>query len=98
MAGIDYDAGLVAAPPKAHRPAGSIRRFFYGQPLGAIGAAIMALFVFAAIFAPLIAAYDPLSTHAAASLARPGAAHWLGCDFMGRDVYSRIVHGAGISL
>jgi len=42
--------------------------------------------------------FDPLSTNAAFSLARPSAQHWLGCDFMGRDVYSRIVYGARISL
>jgi peptide/nickel transport system permease protein len=56
---------------------------------------IMAL---AAIFAPYITAYDPLSTNAAASLAKPSMAHWLGCDFMGRDLFSRIVYGARLSL
>ena len=61
-------------------------------------AVIMVLFVFAAIAAPLITVYDPLSINATFSLARPSAAHWLGCDFMGRDVYSRIVYGARISL
>ena len=58
----------------------------------------MAVFLFAAFFAPLITVYDPLSTNSALSLARPSATHWLGCDFMGRDVYSRIVYGARISL
>ena len=67
-------------------------------PLGAAGAVIMALFVFAAIFAGAITVWDPLSTNAALSLARPSGAHWLGADFLGRDVYSRIVYGARISL
>jgi len=58
----------------------------------------MAVCVFAALFAPYITVYDPLSTNAALSLARPSVQHWLGCDFMGRDVYSRIVYGARISL
>jgi peptide/nickel transport system permease protein len=58
----------------------------------------MGIFLFAAAFAPWLTVYDPLSTHAAASLAKPGMAHWLGCDFMGRDVYSRIMYGARISL
>jgi peptide/nickel transport system permease protein len=58
----------------------------------------MALFVLAAIFAPFITVYDPLTTNAAVSLAKPSATHWLGCDFMGRDVYSRIIYGARISL
>src|SRR6266699_2097010 len=95
---IEYDAELAARRPRLRRPAGRLRLFFYRHPLGAIGALIMALFVFAAVFAPLITGYDPLTTDAAASLARPGAAHWLGCDFMGRDVYSRIVYGSRISL
>src|SRR5712664_1373199 len=45
-----------------------------------------------------VTVYDPLSTNSAFSLARPSAQHWLGCDFMGRDVYSRIVYGSRISL
>src|SRR5437588_487160 len=56
------------------------------------------VFLFAAVLAPYITPYDPLSTNAAASLARPSMAHWLGCDFMGRDVWSRIIYGARISL
>src|ERR1700756_1130424 len=68
------------------------------HPLGAIGAALMAVFVFAALFAGLLTRFDPVSTNAALSLARPDALHPLGCDFMGRDVYSRIVYGARISL
>ena len=95
---IEYDVELASARPSLRRPAGRLRLLFYRHPLGAIGALIMAVFVFAAAFAPLITAYDPLTTNAAVSLARPGAAHWLGCDFMGRDVYSRIVYGARISL
>ncbi len=95
---IEYDAQLASARPRLRRPAGRLRIFFYRHPLGAIGAVIMAAFVFAAVFAPLITTYDPLTTDSAVSLARPNAAHWLGCDFMGRDVYSRIVYGARISL
>ena len=67
-------------------------------PLGALGAAIMLLFVLAAVFAEAIATYDPLATNSALSLARPGAEHWMGADNFGRDVFSRIVYGARISL
>jgi peptide/nickel transport system permease protein len=95
---IDYRAELAKAGANVDSRWSAIRFFARRYPLGAIGAVIMALFVFAAIFAPLITVYDPLSTNAALSLARPSAAHWLGCDFMGRDVYSRIVYGARISL
>jgi peptide/nickel transport system permease protein len=75
-----------------------VRFFIRRYPLGAAGAVIIGIFLFAAAFAPFLTMYDPLSTNAAASLAKPGAAHWLGCDFMGRDVYSRIMYGARISL
>src|SRR5882724_7861932 len=58
----------------------------------------MAVFVLAALLADLIAPYDPLTVTASLSLAPPGAAHWMGADSFGRDVYSRIVYGARISL
>src|SRR5262245_16455832 len=67
-------------------------------PLGAIGALIMVLFVATAFFADAITTYDPFTTNARASLAPPGDRHLLGADFMGRDVFSRIVYGARISL
>jgi peptide/nickel transport system permease protein len=66
-------------------------------PLGVIGAAIIGLFVFAAIFAPCVTVHDPFSPTAKLYLA-PSASHWLGTDHLGRDVYSRIVCGAQISL
>jgi peptide/nickel transport system permease protein len=66
--------------------------------LGSIGLVIMLLFVLAAIFADLICRYDPLTVDSAHALARPDARHWMGTDSFGRDVWSRIVHGARISL
>ena len=98
MATIDFDAELTAAGAHVRGRWGLIRFFIRRYPLGAAGAVIMLVFLFAAAFAPYITVYDPLTTNAAASLARPSASHWLGCDFMGRDVYSRIIYGARISL
>ena len=98
MSTLDFNAELAAAGANVRGRWGAVRFFIRRFPLGAIGGVIMAVFVLAAIFAPFLTVYDPLSTNAAASLARPSAAHWLGCDFMGRDVYSRIVYGARISL
>ena len=51
-----------------------------------------------AIFAPWITQFDPTLTNSRVSLAAPGGAHPLGADFMGRDMWSRIVYGARISL
>jgi peptide/nickel transport system permease protein len=66
--------------------------------LGTVGLAIMTLFVLTAIFADLICRFDPLSVDSAHALARPDAQHWMGTDSFGRDVWSRIIHGARISL
>ncbi|MGO8920224.1 MAG: ABC transporter permease [Stellaceae bacterium] len=95
---LDYDAELARAGAGSEGFLGRLGFLARRHPLGAAGAVIMALFVFAALFAGLITRDDPLSTSAALSLAPPSAAHWLGCDFLGRDVWSRIVYGARISL
>jgi peptide/nickel transport system permease protein len=98
VSALDFNAELAAAGANVRSRWGAVRFFVRRYPLGAIGAVIMAVFVLAAIFAPFLTVYDPLTTNAAASLARPSTTHWLGCDFMGRDVYSRIIYGARISL
>lgn len=74
------------------------RKFCRHYPLGAFGAIITAMFVFAAVFAEFVAGVDPYQTNAASSLAAPGVGHLMGADVMGRDVWARIVHGARISL
>ena len=98
MSTIEYQAELARAGAHVAGRWSAVRFLARRYPLGAVGAFIMAVCVFAALFAPYITVYDPLSTNAALSLARPSVQHWLGCDFMGRDVYSRIVYGARISL
>jgi peptide/nickel transport system permease protein len=99
MAVIDFNAELAKAGANASTSRWAMARFLARRyPLGAIGAVIMVLFLLAAVFAPLLTIHDPLSTKASVSLARPGAEHWLGADFMGRDMYSRIIYGARISL
>jgi peptide/nickel transport system permease protein len=67
-------------------------------PLGVIGGFIMSIFVLTALFAGVIAPFDPLTTNARTSLAPPGGTFLIGADMMGRDVLSRIIHGARISL
>jgi len=95
---VEFGPELARAGANIHGRWGGVRFFVRRYPLGAIGGAILAVFVLAAIFADAITAFDPLSTNSRLSLAAPSAAHILGADFMGRDVYSRIVYGARISL
>jgi peptide/nickel transport system permease protein len=98
MAIINHEAELSRAG--ANVTGGWSRILFFARryPLGAVGAVIVLVFVLTAVFAPLIAPMDPTTTDAKASLARPGSVFWLGADFMGRDMFSRIVFGARISL
>jgi peptide/nickel transport system permease protein len=95
---IDDTTAIATAAPPADSLWRHLRYHIARHPLGAVGAAVMAIFVFAAIFAPFLTQYDPVSTNSALSLARPSAEHIFGCDFMGRDIYSRIIYGARISL
>jgi peptide/nickel transport system permease protein len=98
MAVIDHDAALAKAGANVTgfwSQAGFLARRY---PLGAVGAVLVLLFVLTALFANVIAPHDPLSTNSRASLATPGGVYWLGADFMGRDMFSRIVYGARISL
>jgi peptide/nickel transport system permease protein len=98
MAVIDHRAELSRAGAGVEGFWGAVGFFIRRYPLGAAGALIVAVFVLMALFAGWITAFDPTTTNARASLARPGGAHWLGADFMGRDMWSRIVYGARISL
>jgi peptide/nickel transport system permease protein len=66
--------------------------------LGTIGLVIMVMFVLAAALADVICRVSPLAVDSAHALAAPSAQHWMGTDSFGRDVWSRIIHGARISL
>ena len=62
------------------------------------GVVLLALIILLAILAPWIAPFDPNDQDAAASLGAPNATHWFGTDFFGRDVLSRVIWGARVSL
>ena len=62
------------------------------------GSLIVALFVAVALFAPLLAPHDPTAVDARAILAPPSREHWLGADNLGRDIFSRLIHGARWTL
>jgi peptide/nickel transport system permease protein len=68
------------------------------SPNAVIGATVVCLLAMVAIFAPMLAPYDPLAVNASASLTPPSAGYWLGTDALGRDLLSRIMYGTRISL
>ena len=73
-------------------------RAFLSRPVAVGGLSVIALFVMAAVFAPLIAPADPIATSWSAIRKAPSAAHWMGTDENGRDVLSRVIFGARASL
>jgi len=68
------------------------------HPTGLVGATLLAIVLVAVLFGPLIAPYDPQQFHPAARLRGPSAEHWLGTDQFGRDILSRILHGARATI
>jgi ABC-type dipeptide/oligopeptide/nickel transport system permease subunit len=68
------------------------------KPLGAVSAALLVMLVLTAVFADVLAPYDPLATQPEIRLSPPSRAHLFGTDDIGRDVLSRVIHGARISL
>jgi peptide/nickel transport system permease protein len=87
----------VSAPAPALRPGGLWLAFSQNR-LSWVGLGLLALIVLVAIFAPLIAPYDPLEQNIVSRLEPPSAEFWLGTDSYGRDVLSRLIYGARISL
>jgi peptide/nickel transport system permease protein len=73
-------------------------RVLFGRPLVIFGAVIILLVIFVAIFAPLLAPYDPYEQDLAQSLVKPSSTHWLGTDSLGRDTLSRLIFGSRNSL
>jgi peptide/nickel transport system permease protein len=74
------------------------RDFFRRRPLGVVGLALMVLMILAAVFASVIAPYDPTALSFKDLLAPPSGAHLLGTDNFGRDVFSRLLYGARTAL
>src|SRR5262245_15131398 len=97
-------AGIAVADPAALRRPGQARgtrglaRRFLRHRLAVLGATVIALLALAAVFAPLVATHDPNKVDLLAARAPPGPRHLLGTDEVGRDVYSRVVYAARVSL
>lgn len=68
------------------------------QPLASVGVGLIGLFVVCAVFAPLLATQDPAQLDLTGRLAGPSLHHWFGTDELGRDIFSRTLYGARISL
>jgi peptide/nickel transport system permease protein len=68
------------------------------RKVAAIGLVICAIILFLVIFGDLISPYNPQKINTVEALQPPGAAHWFGTDEMGRDVFSRVIYGARLTM
>jgi peptide/nickel transport system permease protein len=73
-------------------------RLMKNNTLFTIGMVICLTWFFIALFAPLIAPYDPLEQDMLSRFSKPGAEHWCGTDSLGRDIFSRVLLGSRISI
>ena len=74
------------------------RSFIKRRPLGGISGIVIVVMILVALLAPLVARYDPMVQHGGRILEGPSWEFWMGTDHLGRDIYSRVVHGARVSI
>ena len=92
------DVAGVLLPARAPRPAARVLRRLFARRVVLLGAAILSVMTLAALAAPWITPYDPMSLKVLDRLQSPRVLHWFGTDELGRDVLSRVVFGARYSL
>jgi peptide/nickel transport system permease protein len=88
----------TASERKPRSRMSALRRFARRNPLGAAGAIVVIVMMFMAVFADVIAPYDPLANAFDRLHEPPSWQNWFGTDQFGRDVFSRIVYGARTAL
>jgi peptide/nickel transport system permease protein len=89
------DLAILAAPIERRRGA---RTYIRRHPTIVIGGMLIGLMVLMAVFAPYLGTVDPQALAPVQRLRWPSSQHWFGTDMLGRDVYSRTIYGARISL
>lgn len=100
---IDSSQGLPEITPSQERKSASWLGEVWStlirtKPLGCLGGILVLILVLMAIFAPILSPYDPNEIRSADQLLPPSSRHLFGTDNFGRDIFSRIVHGARISM
>jgi peptide/nickel transport system permease protein len=92
---------IAEAPPDVlpePKRRGRVMGFVHRHPTIVLGGTVVTLMILIAIFAPYLGTVDPTALAPAKRIRAPSAAHWFGTDMLGRDVYSRVMYGARVSL
>ncbi len=95
---MDAPSTLTTSAPRASRRGSKVLRRFLRHPGGMLGFLMLSFLILVALFAPVVAPYDPLKVDPINALLPPSAEHWMGTDTLGRDMTSRVIFGARISL
>ncbi len=90
--------GLVVQPRRRSLLAAMLPRSLRRSAVVVVALAVVALWLLVGLAAPLIAPYPPLAQDVMARLAAPSGEHWMGTDPLGRDILSRIIYGARLSI
>ena len=88
----------LIVPPTSRNPALALLRAVVRHRLASVGLGIIVLLCFLAVFAPVLAPHSPYDQDLYSVLAAPSRVHWLGTDNLGRDLFSRLLYGARVSL
>ncbi|MGF7051322.1 peptide/nickel transport system permease protein [Bosea sp. OAE752] len=96
-------ANGIAAPAAPAKPAGPGRLVRFGRylrrhPSVAIGGGLLVLMALIGLFAPLLGTVDPTAISPSRRTRVPSELYWFGTDMLGRDIYSRVIYGARVSL
>ncbi len=95
---IQQTDALALGRPRSWGPLKATGNFITRKPLGAFGALIIVIMAIMAVVGPEITSWDPLEWNLRDKLLGPTSSHWLGTDEMGRDLWSRMMSGARVSL
>jgi len=95
---VSIYSGAVTARKRRHFLLDIFVRLIKEKPLGTVGAGIVLLLLFAGIFANWLAPYSSDAIWVGGRLEYPSSAHWMGTDNVGRDVFSRVIYGARVSM
>ena len=99
--GMGQGQGQGMQKPQSRKETPTVMKYIkamFARRIVIVGFVIFTFFALMAIFAPVIARYDPTAMDWTCMADKPSAAHWLGTDEYGRDIFARLVYGARISL
>jgi len=94
----DSSSEIVDERKRHSAPVDFLLRLVREKPLGTVGGVITLLLLLTGIFADFLAPYGMNELHSTEALAAPSAKYWLGTDNLGRDLLSRVIYGARISV